>query len=463
MIQVNYNDDNWKIPCKDKSLHNFYSFDFTHIKSKTLKNQFKDYIFAGIKREFVEISTLNRYCYYFYKFTDFLEEAEIKINYFSDLTGDVIDKFIIYLKSVCNSSSSMVLSYTSLKQSVRYGQNLGLDLYPKKEIFPMETSRIFGQEDTLKTRLFSDDVAFQIEDALDKEKDIYIKTLIMIAYETGLRLSEILNIEEGSVLNDFASSPLLFTQSFKNKDERCVPISKKCSKQISALEIYTHGIRIDNKIFTKKYKYKNKNKNEYTLYRQNRAREDLNQFLKRNNVTDETGNIAYVIFHGFRHHVGTTYLNSGASADETRMSLGQKSLHSTNLYAKMKPKTLLQAYKKIGFIGISESDLKENIEESKTIIDKQKAIQGALPDGICLNAFEGENHCEKFNVCLLCSKFRTTVDDLPTHKQHLKRLIADKERYMAEMSIGNVEYVDSIEIALETIIERLEAIKNEQS
>lgn len=455
---VNYNSDIWKIPCKDKSLYNFYKFDFTYIKTETLKNQFKTYIFAGIKREFLEISTLHKYSYYFTKFINFLEENKIKINYFSDLTGDIIDRFIIYLKSICSSSSTMILSYTALKQSVRYGQNLGLDLYPIKEIFPLETARIFGQEDTFKTRLFSDDVAFQIENAIDKEEDIYLKTLLMIAYETGLRISEILNIETNSVIRDFTGNPLLFTVSFKSKTERCVLLTDKCANQIEFLEKYTSEIAIDNKIFTQKYK----TKSEYTVYQQNRARQDLQKFLIRNNIIDETGNIAYVIFHGFRHHVGTTYLNSGASADETRISLGHKSLHSTNLYAKMKPKTLLRAYKKIGFIGVSEDDLQQNIEESKVIIEKQKVIEGSLPDGLCLKAFKGENHCEKFNVCLLCSKFRTTINDLPTHIKHLERIKGDKKRYMDEMSIGNIEYVEKIETALKTIIERLEAIRNEK-
>lgn len=459
MAKINYNDDAWKIPCKDRSLGCYYHFNFTHIKPQSLKNQFKDYFFSGIKSGFVEDSTLHRYCYSLLRFTNFLKETKLDINYFSDLTGNIIDKFIMYLKSMCNSSSTMVLSYTALKQSVRYGQNLGLDLYPKKEIFPMEISRIFGQEDTLKTRLFSDDVAIQIEDALDKEEDIYLKTLIMIAYETGLRLSEILNLEEGSVLKDFAGTPLLFTQSFKSKEERCAPITEKCAKQIKILEEYTKNYRVDKKIFCMKFRNK---LGSYIVYQAD-MRKALKKFLQKNNITDETGNIAYVIFHGFRHHVGTTYLNSGASADETRISLGQKSLHSTNLYAKMKPKTLLQAYKKIGFIGVSESDLQENIEGSKVIIDKQKIIEGTLPDGICLKAFEGKTRCPKFNVCLLCNKFWTTVDDLPTHKKHLERLRADKERYMSEMSIGNIEYVDKIEIALETIIECLEAIQNEQN
>lgn len=457
MTEVDYNSDIWRIPCKDKSLGNFHSFDFSHIQSQTLKNQFKDYFFAGVKSEFVKISTLHRYCYSLSKFTNFLSETKLEINYFSDLTGNIIDKFIMYLKSICNSSSAMVLSYVALKQSVRYGQNIGLDLYPKKEIFPMETSRIFGQEDTLKTRLFSDDVAFQIEDVIDKEPNIYLKTLIMIVYETGLRLSEILNIEEGSILKDFAGTPLLFTQSFKGDEERCVPITEKCAEQIKQLEEYTKDFSVNRKIFSERYKRKS---GSHIVY-QGEMRKALKKFLEKNNIVDETGKIAYVIFHGFRHNVGTTNLNSGASADDTRQILGHKSLHSTNLYAKIKPKMLLQAYKKIGFIGISESDLEDNIEESEIIIENQKVIEGTLPDGVCLKAFEGENRCEKFNVCLLCSKFRTTVDDLPTHIQHLERLKSNKASYMAEMSIGNIEYVEKIEIALETIIERLEAIVNE--
>lgn len=458
MTKIDFANDIWKVPCKDKSLsESDHTFDFTHMVPESLKNQFKEYFFAGLKREFIEASSLHVYSYSLIRFTGFLKETNLRVIYFSDLTSEIIDRYIYYLKSTCNSSSTMVLSYTALKQSVRYGQNLRLELYPKCEIFPQETTRLFGHEDTLKTRLFSDDVAVQIENALNTCEDIYLKTMIMIAYETGLRLSEILNIEEGSLLKDFAGTPLLFTDSFKSNEERCVPISDECARQIELLEDYTKNFRFEKKIFSVKYRSK---PGSHIQFRST-IRKKLSKFLVENNIVDESGEIAHVIFHGFRHHVGTTYLNSGASADETKLVLGHKSLHSTNLYAKMKPKTLINACKKAGLIGISEGDLDDDLIAQEVILEKQKIIEGALPDGVCLKAFEGDNHCEKFNVCLMCSKFRTTVDDLPTHKQHLYRLRTDKNSYMAEMSIGNIEYVEKIDLALETIIECLEAIKSE--
>lgn len=97
----------------------------------------------------------------------------------------------------------------------------------------------------------------------------------MIAYETGLRLSEILSITAGSVQKDFAGTPMLSTKSLKNNEERCVLITEKCASQVEMLEKYTKGIRIDNIIFTKKYECKN----EYMIYQQNRARIDLEKFL----------------------------------------------------------------------------------------------------------------------------------------------------------------------------------------
>lgn len=456
-MEINYNDDIWEIPCQDKSLARYHTFDFSNIKPETLKKQFKDYFFNSLKHENIKISTLHRYCYSIHRFIDFVDEADLNIKYFNDLTGNIIDKFIIYLKSICKSSSTMIISFTALKESVKYGQNLGLDKYPKKEIFPMEISRIFSQEDTIKTRLFSDEVGSQITKALISEKNIYLKTVVMIAYETGLRLSEILNLKVNCIINDFGNQPLIFISKDKVDEERCVPISDECVKQIKELQEYTKDFRNkDNNLFSIR-----KSKQGYTIFTQKQARYYLKLFLNNNNIKDESGNIAYVIFHGFRHNVGTAYLNSGASADETRISLGHKSLHSTNLYSKMKPKNLYEKYKKIGFIGIDDDDLIENTEQGNKIVEKQKLIEGALPDGVCLQAFEGDTHCDKFNVCLFCNKYRTTVEDLATHKQHLERLKADKERYMAEMSIGNIEYLEKIQVALETIIERLEAIKNE--
>lgn len=61
---------------------------------------------------------------------------------------------------------------------------------------------------------------------------------------------------------------------------------------------------------------------------------------------------------------------------------------------------------------------------------------------------------------MICPKFITTPKHLPIHKDHLDRLRANREAYMAQEYIGTMNHLETVEYALETIIERLEAMQS---
>ncbi|CAM5197616.1 hypothetical protein UACE39S_06123 [Ureibacillus acetophenoni] len=48
---------------------------------------------------------------------------------------------------------------------------------------------------------------------------------------------------------------------------------------------------------------------------------------------------------------------------------------------------------------------------------------------------------------------------MTVHEDHLKRIRADKEKYMAEDLFGNEHILNQTEKALETIINRLKALE----
>lgn len=88
-------------------------------------------------------------------------------------------------------------------------------------------------------------------------------------------------------------------------------------------------------------------------------------------------------------------------------------------------------------------------------------MSASLPDGACQKPINNEGKiCSKFNMCVICPKFITTPEHLPIHKDHLDRLRANREAYMAQEYIGTTHHLETVEYALETIIGRLEAMQS---
>jgi len=366
-----------------------------------------------------------------------------------------VEKFVFYLNNTLRSSSTRVVAFSGLKSVVRYGQAYDLERFPKHEIFPREISRIFRHDDELKSEEITEDVIIQIEKALKAEKDIYIKALLSIAKETGLRLSEILILEEDCIMRDFLGEPILATFSFKNKKERAIPITKELSEIVFKLKEYTKQYRTNGR--KELFLAPRRRGREIGLLKQDTIRKNLPGFIKRHNITDANGNLSLFNIHRFRHTLGTDMLNNGASPLEVKSFLDHKSLHSTSLYSKVRDEVLDKDYRKIGFVGIVAQELSK--EGLGVPVTPEMVVSGALPDGTCMRAFEGKNSCGKFNRCLLCPKFLTTPDHLDVHKRHLARIREDRFKYMNGAYICNHEKVDRIEAALEIIIEQLEGMK----
>lgn len=458
-MDICIDDDKWLIPSLENVSVCGYTFDFTHFKRSLLKKQIKRYFFENIKRALKKVSTLHRYSYSLKHFTNFLAVNNICINDFSELTSLIVDKYILYLKSKLSSSNTMSLAFCALKDCCIYGQILQLDKYPKKSIFPDNPSRIFGVEDTLKTKTISDYVLSQINIGLSKEQNILLKTCICIAKETGLRLSEILLLEENCVMEDFYNSPILFTFSHKNNNERAVPISEELAKQIEELQLSTESTRTK---FNNKLLFVKEKKGftcECIVYTQYIARSELKEFKFKNKIIDESGNIANFSYHSFRHTLGTDMINNDMTPLEVNRYLGHKSMHSTGKYAKVSDNTLMQEYRKLGCIGIKEARVVDAVSEPELELIQQQDFEGSLPDGICKKAFQGEYHCKKFNLCLFCNKYRTFIRDLPTHRAHLERIRSNRADYKHQLGIGNEQYIQDIEDTLVAIIQRLEELE----
>lgn len=451
-MQLNFNDDIWYIAADNPTVEQNHRFDFSHFTSEQIKHQVKTYFWSQLQLGKVKRGSLARYCQGWRFFSTYLTETSLSLTYLDELSPTIVDSYKLYLNSTVRSSHTRTMIFAAFKSTIRYGQKLGLSGYPKHEIFSGSESRTFYHDDELKTKEIPQRILDQIDQAIEQERNVYIKAAIATARFTGIRLSEILTIEEGCIIKDFLDKPMLLTYSFKNDKDRAIPIPQMLTDIILELKSITSSLRKngDRRLFLVQ------RKGTIKLLSQADARGLLKTFLKRHKIREDDGKLAQVTFHQFRHTVGMQAMNLGMNPKEIMDMLGHESFHSTSLYAKVRDEVLDREYRKIGFVGIMAKTIVDGVGAAFT---PPKAIAGTLPDGVCSKAFEGESACGKFNKCLLCPKFITTPEYLEIHKDHLRRLQQDKAQYMMDSYICNIEKVERIEAALRTIIHQLEELR----
>src|SRR5690625_530970 len=458
---LNTKEDKWVIEHKT-SLGNTVTFDFTYLPNNWFKKIQKKITIECITIGKPSIATHNRYNYTFQRFFKFISQYGNELNTFEDLTHQSSQMYLYYLKQQDISNSTMVISLSALKWLVLHGQHFEYDGFPIKQVFDGDEYKAVKTEDMLKTKYISDDIMRQIETALKKEENIMLKSLIEIGIDTGIRLSEALDLSKGCLTEDFTGKPVLHVISKKNDTERFIPVSRRVKKAVRTLEELSKEGREETSSDNLTIYWLSRGRpKRYDRLIQSIFRPQLKSFVKRHNIVNPDGSLYALSYHAFRHTLGTEMLNKGMTPTEIADYLGHESLHSTAGYAKFKNPTVQKEYKKLGFIGMIVEEISEDGLD-KADLSEEKIKKAALPDGACSKLIDNKgNICANFNMCIICPKFITTPKHLPVHKDHLKRLQADREQYMKSEYVGTVDHLNTIENTLATIIGRLEEMDSD--
>lgn len=458
---INTKSDKWILK-HPTTLGKTISFDFSYLPNKWFKQAHKQITIESMIIKKPSIETINRYNTALKRFFDFIKKYGISLKNYEELTHHHVQMYLFELKQHQISNATKQISLSALKWIIEYGTHFEYDGFPKNIIFDGDEYSAVKSEDILKTKYIPDNVMKQIEKALFVEKNKLLKSLIEIGIDTGIRLSEALELKRGCITEDFTGKPVLHVVSPKNKTERFIPVSQRVKKAIQTLEeISEEGRKAINSDNLTVYWLAKGKPPRYDRLFQPTLRQQLYTFTERHNIRDSDGEIFHLTYHAFRHTLGTEMLNRGMSIYEIADYLGHESLHSTAGYAKLKNPTVQKAYKKLGFVGMIVEEISEQSIGKGKSLDSNTLRSASLPDGACKKPIDNQgNVCAKFNMCIICPKFITTPEHLPIHKEHLKRLRADREKYMASEYIGTQNHLEMIENALETIIERLEEMKN---
>ena len=274
-------------------------------------------------------NTLISYKHDVRSFIDFMSThtgSEVSIKYLNDMKISDFRSFLSYLRNKDISSTSIARIISSLKSFFNYLLNTNLI-----ESTVVQSLRTPKQKKSLPRPISSKLAIETIKYAQDMEKEKWIglrnKSILMLLYGCGLRISEALNLN----FEDINENDYLIIKGKGNK-ERMVPLMDYVKTDI---ENYIHecpkNFMKDDPLFVGK--------------RLDRLSPRIIQYvlekIRHNLSLPETATP-----HALRHSFATHLLDSGGDLRTIQELLGHSSLSTTQKYTKIETEKLYDAYSK---------------------------------------------------------------------------------------------------------------------
>jgi len=299
---------------KREALH-FVSEYKKHLESKTKKKPIMLYDFRDEYCSYVASNFSKKHAINVKLAFNFLIEFIKKDIPLSQLSIRILDKFftMTFQRTKYGASLYKRALNTAINKAVDWGY---LDSNPLKKIkLPKieKNNPIFITEDDFNT-------------IRELEKNEILKDLYTMAFYTGMRLGEIINLKWSSVNLKERRINVINTESFstKNRKERIIPICNKLNAVLS--KRFTKVIKLNAYIFER-------------LPGIQFARNYVSLNFKKCVVASEINDKYY--FHVLRKSFGSELLKRGASMASIQKLLGHESISTTeNSYAFLNNETL---------------------------------------------------------------------------------------------------------------------------
>ena len=474
--------DVWNIIDNDKDSQYFgrnFRFDFSYISSEEIKDVVKDYVWqnyrVGNKSLYTLYHEVNTFSFQFIRFADTRNITSLK-----GLTNTDVDHFISYLYTTISERTKKPfgtgmqrISLNTLKSIIRWCQLHRPNDVPTTEIFT--GNEYIGVNRKLKIDFIPDDVVVQINEALKKEENPYLKYGIIILQSTGMRIGDLLKLRIDCIKPHLISGYTIeWTQHKGRKNKAPMPVRSECVAAIEKLIEVTEPLR--NEVIERDKDnlliYRYLNGPQYGKYNGKVATPTarafsywFDTFIKRNNIKDANGDYYNLTSHQFRRTLGTDMLSKGTNINVIQQVLGHSDPSVTKrFYADVKDKERAEVFKSVGVIGNInqiQRDAFDNVSEFEWF-KANKDKSACLCDGYCTKPVVDGKICDRLlkrQKCYTCSRYITTPEYLEAHKQHLANL----EKQLEEGAIYGEHYAEhfipTIEV-LKVIIERLEGLQN---
>ena len=471
--------DVWNIVDNDKNSQHYrrnFKFDFSYISSEEIKDVVKDYVWQNYRVGNKSLSSLyNEVKVWFFQFIRFADTRNITS--LKGLTNTDVDHFISYLHTTISErtkkpfgTSMQRISLNALKSIIRWCQLHRPNDVPTTEIFT--GNEYIGVNRKLKIDFIPDDVVAQINEALKKEENPYLKYGIIILQSTGMRIGDLLKLRIDCIKPHLISGYTIeWTQHKGRRDKAPMPVRSECVAAIEKLIEVTSELRNEAD---------EKDKDTLMIWRVPVGKGAgkvmpisqktfgivwFDKFIKDNNIKDANGDYYNLTSHQFRRTLGTDMLSKGTNINVIQQVLGHSDPSVTKrFYADVKDKERAEVFKSVGVIGNInqiQSSVFDNVSEFEWF--KANKDKGAcMCDGYCTKPVVDGKICDRLlkrQKCYTCGRYITTPEYLEAHKQHLANL----EKQLEEGAIYGEHYAEhfipTIEV-LKVIIERLKGLQN---
>ena len=241
----------------------------------------------------------------------------------NDFNNNDIYEFITAMSNEGKSSSTIIRRVTTIRQFYKFLQKEKIIINQSKNV---ELPKL---NEHLPTVLSLDEVEelFKMPN-MEKKEGIRDRAMLEIMYSSGLRVSELLNLELSSIDRNYDCIII----NGKGNKQRMVPIGDFARDYLIK---YINEVR--NKSKYKNYKYVFLNNQGGILSRQYFWRQ-----IKK--YAQEAGIFQNVTPHTLRHSFATHLLENGAELRFVQAMLGHENIATTQIYTHVSSKRILSAY-----------------------------------------------------------------------------------------------------------------------
>lgn len=291
-------------------------------------------------------------------FIKFVDECVPELESFSEVSRELLIMYFEYLMHAKSETTDKPLSKVSIKKGaitvkdilikgstkgwdvppdVSYVQRIYDDMIIHNKKLKSNTKEI---DDKHKAKISNEKlidliVKIAVQD-LEQDKNILVASAIIITFQLGLRISEIITLETGCLVQ-IDGDMMIDTSTTKLHAERTEilkPANELVVLAITKLEEYSKPLRDEAK---SPYLFLNRQRNKKgypvgLVSHSNWNKNYVRPWLREHNFFDENGKLIDFTSHTFRHAFATYALKGGASIEIISELMNQKSIRGTKYY-----------------------------------------------------------------------------------------------------------------------------------
>jgi len=462
--------------------HKYLNFGF--IQNPNMKHTVKQYAYYKLGKVKPQTARTLVSC----SLPSFFEFCSVNgISSFFELTQEQFLSYNLWLKEEKKVSQSHGYHCAHVvEEIVKIGQIKGWDV-PKTNIFRgSKSSQLWEWKRstcTNKTKPIPPDVFDKIlYHAVHDEKNVLTKAGLIIQSQTGLRISEVLSIQEGCVKTssdgyDYMEVMLSKTEKGESVVHK-VFINELVKDAIRELSEYTAPLRKESGL---KELFLIRNHGIRVLNAGKWSAKRLPNFVERWNIRDNTGELYHLTSHQFRATFVRELVKQNVPIAMIMKQFAHVSIEMTSHYLTLQAEEIKEVYSDMilspesKIAGLRAKEIKgklDNLFHGKTrdeiddiISELTKTMSfNPLPTGVCLYDFRRGN-CTDGDGCFMynCPNYITEVQFYPILKKELDLLEAGMAR-LKELGYERQWQVEFVKYKyLKPLVEELEVQLHEES